>query len=92
MQSAGAAPSNPFLSDDCESSLMQSAGAARPTASPQGVDSVAAALVRLFFDAAGGEALAAACLSALTRRHLAPLLARDPAVQVAPPPPAPPSS
>ncbi len=41
------------------------------------MDSVAAVLVRLYYDEAGGEALAAAALEAVTQRHLAGLLARD---------------
>ena len=44
---------------------------------------MAAALVRLYFDADGGEGLALLALEALTRRHLAGLLARDPAAHTA---------
>ena len=43
----------------------------------QGIDSVAAALVRLYFDDPGGEAAAAAALEAVTRVHLSGLLGRD---------------
>ncbi len=42
-----------------------------------------AALVRLYFDAEDGEGLAVLALEALARRHLAGLLARDPAVHTA---------
>jgi hypothetical protein len=49
----------------------------------QGVDSMGAALVRLYFDEAAGEALALLALEALTRRHLPGLLARHAPTQTA---------